>query len=339
VRVSLRNPPTLLSLTVHSATARFVHGAVDSLSLVLLDGGDYFGYQNSNVKGESVPQARKEFDEQFTQEKEKLEKFLQAIARRPPTTFQPGEHGAFRVKAQLFHLGGAWSRVLAVDHQLLMVDFFRTEQAARSLKAVPPPPAPQINPFAPRVATGDQLIPEIPMIAQGNRGYCGAATLAMIGEFLGLQPGAEEYAAFSGFQYGDIKSPDIRELCSRVAQEAGLHAERSERFDFDRARATIDAGLPVLAFRRWSPERDYLQTLYTGRIARGEPASLPAPDMEDRRAWPGKDAPAHASIVQGYNAQKREVIFTESWGEQTRGRRMRAEELEGTSYYAVYFTR
>jgi hypothetical protein len=33
------------------------------------------------------------------------------------------------------------------------------------------------------------------------------------------------------------------------------------------------------------------------------------------------------------------VIFTESWGEQTRARRMRAEELEGTSYYAVYFTR
>jgi hypothetical protein len=61
--------------------------------------------------------------------------------------------------------------------------------------------------------------------------------------------------------------------------------------------------------------------------------------MEDRHGWPGKDAPAHASVVHGYNLQKHEVIFSESWGEPTRGRRMRAEELEGTSYYAVYFTR
>ena len=35
----------------------------------------------------------------------------------------------------------------------------------------------------------------------------------------------------------------------------------------------------------------------------------------------------------------REVVFTESWGQQARNRRMRYEEMEATSYYAVYFSR
>jgi hypothetical protein len=41
-------------------------------------------------------------------------------------------------------------------------------------------------------------------------------------------------------------------------------------------------------------------------------------------------------VVNGYNAVRREVIFTESWGESARNRRMRIEELEGTSYLAYY---
>ncbi len=339
-RVVLAQPGALLGLPIHSAGARFVRGEIDSLSIVFLDAGDFFGFQGTNLHGMSPQVGRKTFDETFARDKAALLSGLQAMSGRPPTPFEPGEHGAFRAKALLFHAGNVWPRVLAVDHQLLMVDFFRSEKAARSLKSGALPPAPVMDPRAPRDTAGDKEVDGIPMVVQGNRGYCGVATLAMIGQYAGLQPGVEEYAALSGYQYGETKSPDIRDLCARVAQEAGLHSAREERFDFDRARISIDEGLPVLAFRRWSPQRDYLQTLYTGRMTRGEAgAALPEPNMEDRKSWPGKDAPAHASIVVGYNLPRREVIFTESWGEQTRNRRMRTEELEATSYYAVYFTR
>lgn len=336
----LLNPPWLAGIPVQAATARFLGGEVDSLSVVILDAGEYFGFAGANVRGMSAEQARKAFDEEFARYKSRLLVALESMAAKAPVEFQPGERRAFHSKALLFRHGNVWSRVMAVDHQLLMIDFFRSESAARSLKSSALPPSPATNPLSTHDSEGDHVITGIPMVHQGNRGYCGVATLAMIGQFLGLQPGAEEYAALAGFQYGETKSPDIRELCSRVAQEAGVRATRAERFDFNRARASIDLGLPVLTFRRWSAERDYVHTLYSGRLARGETgASLPAPTMEDRHAWPGKDAPAHASVVHGYNLQKREVIFSESWGEPTRGRRMRAEELEGTSYYAVYFTR
>jgi hypothetical protein len=40
--------------------------------------------------------------------------------------------------------------------------------------------------------------------------------------------------------------------------------------------------------------------------------------------------------VNGYNQARGEVIFTESWDERVRNRRMRAEEMEGTSYLSCY---
>ena len=44
----------------------------------------------------------------------------------------------------------------------------------------------------------------------------------------------------------------------------------------------------------------------------------------------------HASVINGYHSARREVIFSESWAEAARNRRMRVEEMEGTCYLAYY---
>ncbi len=72
VRGQLREPPALLGVPLQSASARFVHGTLHSLSLVVLDAGDYFGYQNSNIHGMSAEQAHKAFDEEFARRKTAL---------------------------------------------------------------------------------------------------------------------------------------------------------------------------------------------------------------------------------------------------------------------------
>ena len=95
----------------------------------------------------------------------------------------------------------------------------------------------------------------------------------------------------------------------------------------------------MVVFRWWSEERDYLHSVYSARIARGEKAELPQPGLEDRKAWPTKGTLAHASVINGYRDDRREVIFTESWGPQARNRRMRYEELDATCYYAVFFSK
>ena len=53
--------------------------------------------------------------------------------------------------------------------------------------------------------------------------------------------------------------------------------------------------------------------------------------------WPGKEAFTHATVINGYNEARGEVIFSESWSEHVRNRRMRWEEMEGTAYYTFFF--
>lgn len=76
-----------------------------------------------------------------------------------------------------------------------------------------------------------------------------------------------------------------------------------------------------------------------GVLVTGFPAEeLPHPrkDKEDRDLWPTLDSGGHASLITGYNKERGE-LFTESWGENNRNRRMKAEEREATAYVVFEF--
>ncbi|WP_395750570.1 hypothetical protein [Prosthecobacter sp.] len=335
-RVTAKQRLQLFGIQPMAVDARMVHGAVHSISVVVFDAGSFFGYENSNLpKGETFEQGKQRFDKEFDERHQAVLAGLKNLAKSGKGAGEDillGKRSGMNLQAKVFQLPQGAARLISYEHQLLMVDFFRSEADAKTL-LVPVTIAP-----AKVVADStERRLPVVPMVPQGNRGYCGVATLAMVGGMLGLQPGAEEYAVLSGFQYGIETKSDIRELFGNVAQEAGVKAQRSPKFDAAKMKASIDQGMPVVVFRWWSEERDFIHSAYSARIARGEKAELPPASMEDHKSWPKKSPFTHASIVNGYRADKREVIFTESWGEQARNRRMRAEEMEGTSYYAVYF--
>ena len=315
--------------------ARWIGGGVHSVSAVILDAGSFFGYNNSNLpKDESFEAGKQRFDQEFATRQESVLAGLKKLGAGTGAEPVLGKRSGLNLKTQIFKLPSGAARLISYEHQLLMLDFFRSEKDARTLLIPISAAAAQASASVP-----EKRLPVVPMVPQGNRGYCGVATLAMVGGMLGLQPGAEEYAALSGFQYGIEVQSDIRELFGNVAQEAGVKAQRSPKFDAAKMKQSIDQGMPVVVFRWWAEERDYIHSAYSARIARGEKAELPPATMDDRKTWPKKSPLTHASIVNGYRADKREIIFTESWGEQARNRRMRVEEMEGTSYYAVYFSR
>ncbi len=318
-----------------AVSARWVNGGVHSISAVVFDAGSFFGFNNSNLpKGETFEEGKLRFDKEFSERQEAVLEGLKKLGADAGAELVLGKRSGLNMKTQLFKLPQGAARLMSYEHQLLLLDFFRSEADARTL-LIPV----SISPAKAQAGSSERRLPVVPMVPQGNRGYCGVATLAMVGSMLGLQPGAEEYAALSGFQYGiEIKS-DIRELFGNVAQEAGVKAQRSPKFEAAKMKQSIDQGMPVVVFRWWAEERDYIHSAYSARIARGEKAELPAASMDDRKTWPKRSPFAHSSIVNGYRADKREAIFTESWGEQARNRRMRVEEMEGTSYYAVYFSK
>lgn len=344
-RGMLGEPVEVFGMRPASITARFVaDGQLHSVCIVALDAGAFFGFGNSNLpRGESFEAAKTRFDKTFSERKQQVVSGLQKLGTQSFGEVNLGERSGLKLKAQLWKGGGTFARVLSYEHQLLQLDFFRTEAEARSLMAAsasrPDKGRVTALPASPSNTTAEHRITGIPMIPQGNRGYCGVAILAMIGAHFGLTAGAEELAAANGFSYGMETNPDIREMFSMIAKEAGVKAQRSPKFDVNAMKRSVDAGMPLVVFRRWAQERDYIHSVYAAQLARGLTAELPQPGMEDRKSWPGKDAPAHASIINGYRDDKREVVFTESWGQQARNRRMRYEEIEATSYYAVYFSR
>jgi hypothetical protein len=314
----------------------------------VLDAGNFFGFLNSNLQpGETFEKAKARFDADFTVRKQRLQDSLRKMGMQPQGEIHLGERSGLKLRAQLWMGAGGIARVLSEEHQLLQVDFFRNEAEARSLLASPGAASSAEKPSAlagmtmrsSADAQPERRIPGVPMLPQGNRGYCGVAILAMIANHFGLTCSVEELAVVNGFSYGAESSADIREMFAQIAREAGMKAQRAPKLDINQLKRTIDSGMPVVVFRRWAQERDYIHSVYSAKIARGEKAELPTASIEDRKSWPGKDAPAHASIINGYRDDRREVIFTESWGPQARNRRMRYEELETTTYYAVYFSK
>ena len=334
-RVAATRRSEVFGVQPMAVNARFVNGGVHSVSAVIFDAGSFFGFNNTNLsKGETFDEGKLRFDKEFGERQEAVLTGLKKLGADAGAELVLGKRSGLNMKTQLFKLPQGAARLMSYEHQLLLLDFFRSEADAKTL-LIPVSIAPAKAP----AGSTERRLPVVPMVPQGNRGYCGVATLAMVGSMFGLQPGAEEYAALSGFQYGIEVKSDIRELFGNVAQEAGVKAQRSPKFDAAKMKQSIDQGMPVVVFRWWAEERDYIHSAYSTRIARGEKAELPPATMDDRKTWPKKSPFTHSSIVNGYRADKREAIFTESWGEQARNRRMRVEEMEGTSYYAVYFGR
>jgi hypothetical protein len=320
----------------------FEDGQLASVTIVVLDAGAWFGFvpdaQVKQVAATKGPQ----FVALYKQVAADTERGLAALAGGAGRKVPFVEKGALKHDVQVFHCGDLWARLTCRDNQLVKLTLTRSEADAVSplnaWRRTAKKPE-QASKFAARVQTaenGDRLLDGVPIFLQGDRAYCGVATLAMAMQFMGLRLDTEDYADAAGIRFGSTRRSDIRAVYQSAAEVARIHLPRTTRFDFAQARACIDAGCPAIAFRRWSQERDFIHTAFAKRFLKDPLATLPKPDLNDQKSWPTRDDFAHSSLITGYNAARREVIFTESWGEYSRNRRMRIEEMEGTAYFAYY---
>ena len=334
-------PCAVLGKDVQSVTGCFVGDRLTALSVVFLDSGAWFGFvPDDEVKGVEAARGA-EFARLFREVSQGVAKEMESLAGKG-REISLGATTWLRQKAEIYTHGGLGFRLTIVPDQLVKLSVFREAADASSLLTAArrsPDKQTQGRAFASLVRkspNGDTVIDGVPVFPQGDRAYCGVSALAMAMRLCGLMLDTEEYAAAAGIRFGSTRKSHIREVYEAAATEAGLSMPRTDRFDFARARTSIDAGFPAIVFRRWSQERDYVHTMFARRFAGDPSAELPRPDANDQKQWPTRDSYAHASIVNGYNAQRREVIFTESWSELARNRRMRFEELERTSYLAYY---
>jgi hypothetical protein len=326
----------------YSVRGRFEHGRLEAITVTVLDSGAWFGFVPDAEAKKVAAVKGPQFIALCKQTAADVERGLATLAGGAGRKVAFVDKGVLKHDVLIFHTGDLWVRLTERENQLVKFTVTRGEADAISPLSAMRRTGKKDTPareFASRVSgapNGDRLLEGVPIFIQGDRAYCAVATLAMAMQFLGLRLDTEDYAGAAGIKFGSTYHSDIRVVFEAAADVAKVKLPRTTQFDFEKARVAIDAGIPVIVFRRWSQERDFLHTAFAQRFQNDPAATLPKPDLNDRKSWPARDDFAHSSLVTGYNLARREVIFTESWGERTRNRRMRIEELEGTAYFAYY---
>ena len=311
-----------------------------SISVLYLDAGHFFGYRASGSESkDELRDRQREFKKRYSELEDDLGKTLSKFTKSAPRTSRVGRSAFLSTVYSDFKYGDLTLRFAAINGYSVSVTIVRSAEAnydyldkdiaeldKRDRRKL-------LLDNVEKRDGGDTLIKGIPMFQQGLRPYCAISTLGMATHYLGLRMGTDALAAGARFKNtGSAKGAMILDLYRAAADESDATLQRGGKFDLRRAQGYIEKGFPIVVWRRYSDARDKLHAA----AARG--AELPAADATDRASWPtGKDAPGHASVITGVNAETGEVIFDESWGEHARGKRMRAEELEATSYAVFYF--
>ena len=332
-------PVQIFGLDPHAVIARCRDETIESLTILFLDAGTHFGYVPRSLARQTEAENRDAFQSLSSQIAETVRQGMAQLTGGSGSPLDLGKEPMLAQQVTLFRCGNLTARLHIMEEQLIKLVLFRDEPEARHWfdpAELERRKSDRVKSYVRSVSehsNGDILLDDIPILPQGDRAYCGVSSLAMAMQSLGLSIDTEDYAASAGIRYGSTQGSHIRETYEAAAAEAGFRLSRATRYDHDKVMASIDAGLPVIVWRRWTQERDYLHSMFLRKLAKDSDAQLPAPDATDRATWPAKEAYNHASVITGYNAKRNEVIFSESWSESVRNRRMRPEEMEGTAYY------
>jgi len=331
--------PILFGQHSISVYANEEKGKLKSISILYLDSGKFFNRKKTINKNQDIKSLKREFKKTYDIIESTINKTLNKYTKSRPEESFVGQTDFLRNTYNDYKHGDLTLRVSSKNGQNICLIIMRTEDLSKTYlssetsKLVKRERRKQLQRNVQVRESGDIKINGIPMFLQGQRPYCAISTLGMATHYLGLRLGTDALAAGAKFRYIDTaKGSKMLDLYRAAAEESDAVLQRGRSFDFERAQKYIEKGFPIVVWRRYSHKRNLLHS------AAAEGAELPEPTPNDRLTWPiSKDAPGHASVITGFNKKTGEVIFMESWGEHARNKRMRADELEATSYATFYF--
>jgi hypothetical protein len=326
---------------------------IKAVSILYIDAGAFFGYeradgsetdQEKRERQARMRDRKQEFRKAFKEVSEAIEKDLKKRASGRPEKIRVGQTDVLRTECLSYPVGNFALRYASYeDHAVTLTivpqgtaadHYLDARIAAMDVKER----RRELEAHVTRGSSGDIAVDGVPVFRQGLRPYCAINTLGMVTHYLGLRLGVTGLAAGAKFKNtGSARGTKLLDLYRAAAEESNAKLSRSGKVDFARIKRAVDDGCPVLVWRRYSPQRDQLHTRFAREFQQSPDAKLPEPTREEQATWPDDKAPGHCSVIVGYNEGRGEVIFMESWGEHARNRRMRVEEMEGTSYMTFYF--
>jgi len=350
--------PKLFGRDVLLLRANRRDGKLEALEATFVDAGSFFGYfQERLPEGLSRRDRQAELEKRLLARQTEFSRIYQetvpalreaiggATGDARPKRVRVGHTRVLRAEPEEWRTGDLAVRLLDADHRLVRVTIQPAALASRhwidrtladvSVRDRLAALADKVE----RQPDGTVAIRDLRPIPQGFQPYCGLNTLAMAARHFGMLLDEDWLAVAGGFQNtGSAQGSNMVRLYHATASEAGLGMDRKNSLDLPGLRRAIDQGLPVIVWRRFCRQRNALHDRFIRDHRRDPAAVLPDPTLPAERAgWPGDDAPLHASVIVGYHAERREILFLESWSGRDLPRRMRAEELAATTYLSFAF--
>ncbi len=333
---------------------------VQRMEVVFLEAGNFFGFSESkNARYEvnkvkksasalreekeaeerAMEPKRKAFSALFAQREKEVALEIERFTKTPGKRVTIGRFKEMRVRAQEFGNDTHLFRLVAQDDQLLSVTIIPAAAGKDKLVTKSASRKTEVREQVEIKENGDVLIKNIPMFNQGGRGYCAMGTLAMVMQYYGMNINIDQLAARANYKDGDTENSKVLPIYQMAAKEAKLRYTEKDTVRFKEVQRLIDKGRPLLVWRWFSRERDEVHRQFKKLHAQDPKAELPNPKTvrSEKGGWPTRATGGHASLVTGYNKERGEIIFSESWGEENRDRRMREEELEATAYAVFVF--
>ncbi|MFC7338620.1 C39 family peptidase [Haloferula chungangensis] len=328
-------------------------GRLAQLEATFVDAGSFFGYfddklpegltrrQMEEEMAMRLAAKQEEFRAGYEETLASLRETISETADKPkPKVVRFGKGRMLRVEPEEWKKDGLLIRLFAAENRLIRLTISPEGEESDGWLA----PGLEEESARARLARyqssvsrekGAVHVEGIKTVPQGYKPYCGLNTLAMAARHLGMMLDEDWMAVAAGFQNtGSAGGSNMVKLYHAVAAEAGVSLDRSSKFDLATVRKSLENGLPVVVWRRFSHERNRLHD----KFASDPEAILPDPAMVDESStWPGDDAPLHASVITGYDALRNEIFFLESWSNHDRTRRMRVEEMAATTYLCFAF--
>lgn len=346
----LRARPKVFGVQTLLVRASKRDGQLEELQITFADAGSFFGYldrrvpdgmsaeQAATLLQERVEQRKIQFEEFYIRTAGQLEDNLKEIDKRPRDFKRGRTRGLRAIYRQFEHKeSGLLIQLLEAKDRLLRVRLRKRESASKSwldasqeelgirdrLKA--------LSTKVTETGRGDVVLNKVEVVPQGYRPYCGLNTLVMVARYLGLHLDEDWLAVAGKFQNtGSAAGSDMLGLYSSVAREARFNLNRTSDYDHEIVRRSIRAGMPVIVWRRWDRQRDQLHTRISRDFLAGKDQRFERPSEKEMPSKK-KRSPLHASVIVGYNDERREVIFLESWEGMSKPRRMLVSEISHTA--------
>ncbi len=282
------------------------NGRVSRIDLVLLNKGDNAGSWNKNS-----------FRGELRKSRLRLERILNdRLGRSRREFFGTGDLGerlpSWRVGEHVMLLDFAADEYLmlhivpesAIDNSRRRVS---DEQKAG--------PRSEYSKNVVRDRNGDVRIDRVPMVDQGDKGYCVPATVERVARYFGIvdvdmHKLAEKFRTGHG---GGTLVNDMMRGTRRLLGDYGLRMKETNKLRFRTIREYVDQGIPLLWFHFSTPEFNQLlkeSISFRNRIAFDKWKAQLSRKKRIRKGETG----AHVALLIGYNPHTEEVAVSNSWG-------------------------